>query len=203
MSLAPRHAIGLLALLVALPGCFATTKHVRQIEQDMTREHAWTDEQVQSLQADLTAVRSENNALRTRMADLESQLTSLGGEVSDRIHELSQSDQEIGMQIAETSQRADALGAEQSTGQAEMMERLNLVVEEVLAENKKLRDRISALESSAFTFGREHTVKSGETVASIAAEYGVSAADIIAANGLPDANRISVGQSLLIPGVGQ
>ena len=109
MSLAPRHAIGLLALLVALPGCFATTKHVRQIEQDMTREHAWTDEQVQSLQADLTAVRSENNALRTRMADLESQLTSLGGEVSDRIHELSQSDQEIGMQIAETSQRADAL----------------------------------------------------------------------------------------------
>ncbi len=45
-----------------------------------------------------------------------------------------------------------------------------------------------------------HTVQPGETLASIAAAYGVPLADLIAANDIPDPNLIRAGQTLVIPG---
>lgn len=45
-----------------------------------------------------------------------------------------------------------------------------------------------------------HTVQPGETLASIAALYGVPLADLIAVNKIPDPNLIRVGQVLVIPG---
>ena len=47
---------------------------------------------------------------------------------------------------------------------------------------------------------REHVVKNGETLSDIALEYGsITAQDILRANGLRDANRLSENQLLLIP----
>ena len=43
-----------------------------------------------------------------------------------------------------------------------------------------------------------HTVKSGETVASIADTYGVPASRIISDNFLTDADKLAVGQTLVI-----
>ena len=49
-------------------------------------------------------------------------------------------------------------------------------------------------------FWREHAVKSGETLSDIALAYGnITAQDILRANGLKDANRLSENQLLLIP----
>lgn len=49
-------------------------------------------------------------------------------------------------------------------------------------------------------FWKEHFVKSGETLSDIAKEYGnITAQDILRANGLKDANRLSENQLLLIP----
>jgi len=45
-----------------------------------------------------------------------------------------------------------------------------------------------------------HTVQPGETLASIAAAYGVPLADLIAANDIQDPNLIRAGQVLVIPG---
>lgn len=47
-----------------------------------------------------------------------------------------------------------------------------------------------------------HTVEAGDTVGSIARQYGVGVADIARANGLDDVDRIRVGQELAIPGAG-
>lgn len=47
--------------------------------------------------------------------------------------------------------------------------------------------------------GVRHTVRSGESLTGIAADYGVTVADIMSANGLSDPNTIMVGQELLIP----
>jgi LysM repeat protein len=72
---------------------------------------------------------------------------------------------------------------------------------ERLKENKRLRTRIEALETAdAGGDGGTHTVQPGDTIASIAARYGTTAQAIVAANGLPDANHINVGQQLSIPG---
>lgn len=44
-----------------------------------------------------------------------------------------------------------------------------------------------------------HRVQPGETLSGLAQRYGVSIADLVAANEIADANRILVGQTLLIP----
>lgn len=46
-----------------------------------------------------------------------------------------------------------------------------------------------------------HTIQTGETLTSIAAQYGMSWQDLMAANGLGDASHVLVGQSILIPDV--
>ena len=45
-----------------------------------------------------------------------------------------------------------------------------------------------------------HVVQPGDTLANIAAAYGVSANSLISANGIGDVNQLWVGQSLVIPG---
>ncbi|PAQ14710.1 spore gernimation protein [Bacillaceae bacterium SAOS 7] len=44
-----------------------------------------------------------------------------------------------------------------------------------------------------------HVVKRGETLWSISRRYGVSVAQVIAANGLPNPNQLVIGQSIIIP----
>src|SRR5215472_4689424 len=46
-----------------------------------------------------------------------------------------------------------------------------------------------------------HTVESGETLRDIAAAYGLSPVTVMAANALPNADLLQVGQSLVIPPV--
>ncbi len=53
--------------------------------------------------------------------------------------------------------------------------------------------------ASASEYGREHVVKSGETLSEIAAAYGVTVTALVRANGLKNANAIRVGQKLFIP----
>ena len=47
---------------------------------------------------------------------------------------------------------------------------------------------------------RSHTVRSGEHLTGIARHYGVTIAEVVAANGIADASRIYAGQRLTIPG---
>ena len=47
-----------------------------------------------------------------------------------------------------------------------------------------------------------YTIQQGDTLSAIAASFGVTVADIVAANGLPNADAIQAGQKLAIPGKG-
>ncbi len=188
-------------LPLLLGGCFATTKHVEMVEADLTKRSAWTDEQVESLQQEIAQVRSENEALRLRMDDMSDQLASLGGEVSNRITELEAADRRVTSQVRETAEQAAAVGTDQEKSREELLARMNVILDEVVKENQRLLKRIQSLESSAYTFGRVHVVEAGESLASIASRYGITASDIAQANQLSDANVIQVGQQLLIPGV--
>ncbi len=188
-----------------LSGCFATTKHVQLVETDLTRQGAWTDERFQAMRDELGAVRSENETLRLRLDDLTDQISSLGGEVSARLSELSASDEQTIAEVRRTAQRAtadaQALETTREADRADLLGRMNVILEEVVAENARLQERIGKLEEGAFTFGRMHTVRGGESVASIATQYGVTPEEIVSANDLPNANLIQVGQKLLVPGV--
>ena len=61
------------------------------------------------------------------------------------------------------------------------------------------------LESSTTTLvtrSEIYTVQQGDPLSAIAASFGVAVADIVAANGLPNADAIQAGQKLAIPGNG-
>ncbi len=47
-----------------------------------------------------------------------------------------------------------------------------------------------------------YTIQQGDTLSAIAASFGVTVADIVAANGLASADAIQAGQKLAIPGNG-
>jgi LysM repeat protein len=47
-----------------------------------------------------------------------------------------------------------------------------------------------------------YTIQQGDTLSAIAASFGVAVADIVAANGLPNADAIQAGQKLAIPSNG-
>ncbi len=50
---------------------------------------------------------------------------------------------------------------------------------------------------------RTHTVTSGQILADIAGRYGVSTAELLRANGIRDARRLQVGQTLVVPAAGK
>src|SRR4029079_5750463 len=52
------------------------------------------------------------------------------------------------------------------------------------------------------TPGRYHTVVAGDTLAGIAAFYGVTLQSMVDANGITNINLVTVGQALLVPGTG-
>ena len=190
--------------VVLLSGCFATTKHVQLVETDLSRQGAWTDERFQTMRDDLEGLRAENETLRLRVDNLSDQQAALGEEIAGRLADLSANDEraiaEIHRAASEAARGVDSLESTREADREEMMTRLNGVIEEVVQENRALRDRITRLEEGAFTFGRMHKVKPGESIASIAKQYGVTAEEIVIANDLPNANLIQVGQELLIPG---
>lgn len=69
------------------------------------------------------------------------------------------------------------------------------VEREIVADASERRPPLKAAASTT-----HHTVRRGETLASIARRYGVSTRALASANGLRDANHVKVGQRLAIPG---
>jgi LysM repeat protein len=76
----------------------------------------------------------------------------------------------------------------------------------ILAENPAIANpnQLSVGTTITITMGtrppvRTHTVRRGESLASIARAYGVSMQALVQANGLQDPNQVKVGQLLVIP----
>lgn len=64
----------------------------------------------------------------------------------------------------------------------------------------KLEERLASADPAAFTSLIRHTVKSGETLATIARRYKITAANLADANGLRTNAKLQPGISLLVPG---
>jgi LysM repeat protein len=86
-----------------------------------------------------------------------------------------------------------ACGGDKSTS----IETLPLLVSETTVAIPHESSTTTLVTSSEF-----YTVQQGDTLSAIAASFGVAVADIVAANGLPNADAIQAGQKLAIPGNG-
>ena len=129
------RAAAWVGVVVMLPGCLATTKHVEMVESDLTRQSAWNDERMGGLEQEIAQTRAENEALRLRMDDLVDQLSSLGGEVSSRMSDLEATDRQMEGDLRQAAQQVTVAGQEQDRDRQDLLTRLNLVLEEVIKEN--------------------------------------------------------------------
>ena len=73
-------------------------------------------------------------------------------------------------------------------------------IEDVSRRVGALSQRQSSPDRAVSPSAGEHVVQQGETLSTIARDYGVTVEDIMAANQISNANLIQVGQSLIIPG---
>jgi LysM repeat protein len=188
-------------LLLVFSGCLATTKRVEVVETDLLRQRAWTDERLARLEEDIEALRAENDALRLLLEDLRGDFAGFGEQVATQVSDLDERSATANAEILKNREEAEERDRQREQDREELLQRMNVILEEVVRENAALRERIDSLESSAFTFGQMHRVQEGESVASIARKYGVTPEAIVEANDLSNANLIHVGQELLIPGV--
>jgi len=79
---------------------------------------------------------------------------------------------------------------------------LLLLSETILLSETTVAIPLESSTTTLVTSSEFYTVQQGDTLSAIAASFGVAVADIVAANGLPNADAIQAGQKLAIPGNG-
>lgn len=187
------RAAAAVLLLAVFSGCFATAKQLESVQSDVTKKEAWSGERLSRTEAEVEELRAENDALRQRVDSLSDQVTKLGSDISLRF-------EDMGKEFQASSQRADAMSTGREKDREDLLNRMNVILDELVKENTRLSERIKKLESNAVAFGKIHKVKKGETLASIARKYGSSVEAIAQANNLSEDSSIEIGQELLIPG---
>lgn len=192
--------VALGALALAGSGCgtggLAVKKDVWEAQDDFERRQAGLSEKVLVLESRIDALEEENSALRFQIDELSNRMSGIDSEFSRGLEAVRDGQQQLGIELESQIRGVDE---DREGDRSDLMERMEIVLDEVTRENKLLREEIEDLRSSVST-GYTHTVKRGETLAAIAAEYGVTVEAIVAENNITNPNRIAVGQELFIPG---
>ena len=191
-------AVMLLAGLMA-GGCgtggLAVKRDVWEAQDDFERRQVGLSEKVLQLDGRITALEEAVAAMEHQLADVSRQVSELDNDFSRGLEAIRDGQQQLGIEL---EGRIRSVDDDRRSDRDDTLERLEIVLDEVTAENQRLRDDIEALRSAVST-GFSHTVKRGETLANIAAQYGITVQEIAAANEITNPNIISVGQELFIP----
>ncbi len=196
-------AVALLAVLgLSLTGCgtggLAVKRDVWEATEAFSRGQASLSEKVLYMEGRIAALEEENGALRYQLDQASNAVAGLDKDFSRGLEAIRDGQQQLGIELEDRIRTVDS-GRQEDRD--DMMRRMEIVLEEVTAENRRLRQDVDALRTSiaSMATGYTHEVKSGETLAGIAAQYGVTVADIVQANGISNPNVITVGKVLTIP----
>jgi len=194
-------AVLCLSVGLTLAGCgtggLAVKRDVWEAEENFSQRQASLSEKMLQIDGRLTAVEDEIAALRMVNEGLSSRIASLEAEFGRGLEAVRSGQEQLGIELEGRIRDVDS-GRE--ADRDDMMARMQIVLEEVTRENAQLRADIDALRDQVTSgTGYEHVVKSGETLAAIASQYGVTVNSIIRENNLTNPDVISVGQKLFIP----
>ncbi len=176
-------------------GGLAVKRDVWEAEEQFAQRQAGLSEKVLELDGRLTAAEDEIAALRAVNDGLSTRIAGLETEFGRGLEAVRSGQEQLGLELEGRIREVDT-GREED--REDLLSRMQIVLEEVTRENAQLRSDIDELRSQVVT-GYEHEVKRGETLATIAAEYGVTVNAIVQENNLANPDRISVGQKLYIP----
>lgn len=199
-----RVPAGLIVVLLALvglaqSGCgtggLAVKKDVWEAQNDFERRQAGLSEKVLQLDGRITAIEEDMGAIRRAVDEMSKQLSDVDGEFSRGLEAVRNGQQQLGIELEGRIRNVDQ---SRKGDRDDVLRRFEIMLEEVTAENRRLKEDLDAVRSAVST-GYGHTVQRGETLASIAAKYGVTVQEIAAANDITNPNLIAVGQELFIP----
>jgi prefoldin subunit 5 len=192
----------LLAVVVAgtaLSGCgtggLAVKKDVWEAQEDFERRQTSLSEKILQLEGRIAILEEENAALRYQLGEFSKQLAGLDTDFSRGLEAIRTGQEQLGIELEDRIRTVDT---DREGDRTDMLQRMEIVLDEVTRENESLREEITQLRSSVGT-GYTHTVQRGETLATIAERYGVTVQAIVAANDISNPNVISVGAELFIP----
>jgi len=201
----PTKVVGILlvgAAALSLAGCgtggLAVKRDVWEAEEAFSQGQARLSEKVLYMEGRIAALEEENAALRYQLDQTSNAVAGLDADFSRGLEAIRDGQQQLGVEL-ETRIRDVDSGRQEDRD--DILGRMEIILDEVTRENRQLRQDVEALRTSlaSMATGYTHEVKSGETLAQIAAQYGVTIADIVSANGISNPNVISVGEVLTIP----
>lgn len=191
--------VGVLAGLVG-GGCgtggLAVKRDVWEAQDDFEQRQVGLSEKVLQLDGRITALEEAVAAMERQLGELTTTVSELDSDFSRGLEAIRDGQQQLGIELEGRIRNVDE---SRQSDRDDALERLRIVLDEVTGENQRLREDIEALRSAVVSVGFSHTVKRGETLATIASQYGVTVQDIVAANEIANPNIISVGQELFIP----
>jgi len=198
--------VGVILLAVTLgltlTGCgtggLAVKRDVWEAEEEFSRGQASLSEKVLYMEGRIAALEEETGALRYQLDQIMGQLSGLGTDFSRGLEAVRDGQEQLGIELEDRIRTVDS-GREDD--RSDMLQRMEIILEEVTSENRRLREDLDALRTSVASMatGYTHEVKRGETLAVIAQQYGVTVADIVQANAITNPNIIAVGKMLTIP----
>jgi len=172
------------AALICVPVLFLTPGCITLIEEQAEQNRVQNTE-IHSQRVEMEQLRSRIEWLEKSEADLLAQLAAMRSEIETIRRELSE-------KTAAAERSIQALDAARQADKDEITNRLAARMSELLNAQTQAA-------SQQTRQGREHVVKAGETLSTIAAAYKVRVNAIAEANNISNPNSIRPGQKLLIP----
>ncbi len=189
-------AVGILALSGCGTGGLAVKKDIWDAQDEFSTRQAGLSEKVLQLEGRISALEESVGALERGQENLSAQIAELDAELARGIEAVRSGQQQLGIELESKIRTSDTA---RKSDRDDVLRRLEIVLDEVTKENRRLTAEVDAVKASTAE-GGTHTVSRGETLASIAAKYGVSVSAMLAANNIADPNLIKVGQKLVVPG---
>ena len=170
--------------LILLAGCQTTRQKQaaaqrQNWEDSISRRVVNIENRIGELEGVLALLRREQNIIDNRVARLLNDSTTVG-----------------------SAQRAEiaSLRKELEETRKANKEKMAIILDEIARENERILKSIREGRGTAgYAQGYEHVVRSGETVSTIARQYGTTVEAIVQANQLSNPNSIRVGQILFVP----
>jgi len=188
-------------------------ERIEQISKDLQEKQANLSEEILSSKDKIEGINGDTaksdyqlNQQKERLDLLEKNLLLREKEKSEKFTLINENLTNLEKSLLELNNKIEKVSTEQgkfslsSKEEKESLEKkINVLLEEVTAENDNLRKRLAKLEKTVYLVGVYYTVKEGETLAQIAKNYKTSLEEIIKANKIEDPSLLSIGQRLFIP----
>lgn len=180
----------LIALVFLSSGCLTLDSSTKQDEVAQIRS---------SVSEELIKVKQEVNSLKGQLEELEYKIDKLQRTQSQQSNELNTTLKEWRKDIlGDIETRLGTIEKKQAQDKKELLNRTEIIAEEVSKENKELRSQIESIRRPAAQEGY-YVINQGDTLSKIAQMFGVSIKSLMEANGITDPNSIRIGQKLVIP----